>query len=211
MKDAERIKLKICGMRKQENILDVAGLNPDYMGFIFYEGSKRFVGNNFSLPILFPSSVQRIGVFVNATTQEILRLADKHTLDFVQLHGTEPVEQCTELREKGLNIIKAFGIGDGFDFEIVSPYKKIVDYFLFDTKGKNFGGNGAVFDWATLRKYDQSVPFFLSGGISPLNIKGVSALEGMNLHAVDVNSGVESEAGIKDVELVRRLMDLKFE
>ena len=210
MKDAERIKIKICGMRQQGNILDIADLHPDYMGFIFYEGSKRFVGNNFSLPILFPPSVQRIGVFVNATTQEILWLANLHTLDFVQLHGTESVEQCIELRKKGLNIIKAFGIGDDFDFKVVSPYKKTVDYFLFDTKGKNFGGNGAVFDWAALKEYDQSVPFFLSGGISLRNIKGVRAVEGMNLHAVDVNSGVESEAGIKDVELVRRLMETRI-
>ena len=197
-------------MRQRENILEVASLHPDYMGFIFYKGSKRFVGNDFGLPTLFPASVKRIGVFVNAPTQEILKLVDQHLLDFVQLHGDEPLEQCAELRLNGLKIIKAFRIGSDFDFKTLSPYRKVVDYFLFDTKGKDFGGNGAVFDWTTLRKYDQSVPFFLSGGISPLNIKEVSALEGMNLHAVDVNSGVERDAGMKDVELIRGLMDFKI-
>ncbi len=198
-------------MRQRENILEVASLHPDYLGFIFYNGSKRFVGNDFELPPSLPTSVKKIGVFVNAPSQEIHKLVDQHLLDFVQLHGDEPPEQCAGLRSSRLKVIKAFRIGHDFDFEALSPYREVVDYFLFDAKGKDFGGNGVAFDWTTLRKYDQSVPFFLSGGISVLNIKEVSTLVGMNLHALDVNSGVEQEVGMKDVELVRRLMDIKFE
>lgn len=210
MRNTGEIKLKICGMRHEENILAVAELFPDYMGFIFYEGSRRFVGKDFTIPAEFPSAIKRIGVFVNESTQEILRLADKHALDFIQLHGSESVEQCAEIRKKGLGVIKAFAVAQDFDFNNVLPFEKVVDYFLFDTKGKDFGGQGVPFDWNILKRYDQRVSFFLSGGISPVNVTGVSALKGMNLHALDVNSGVEQEVGIKDVELVKKLNNLKI-
>ena len=94
-------------------------------------------------------------------------------------------------------------MSNDFDFEEVKSYRSDVNYFLFDTKGRDFGGNGVVFDWKILEKYDQEIPFFLSGGISPDNVVGVRSLKGMNLHALDVNSGVESGVGIKDVEKVR--------
>ena len=209
-KDDNMIQLKVCGMYEVENIRQVAALLPDYMGFIFYRMSRRFVGDAFRIPEGFPASIKRVGVFVNETTHEIMRLTNKHALSYVQLHGNESVDQCRELRAQGLVVIKVFAVSNDFDFEEVKPYRNNVDYFLFDTKGKDFGGNGVVFDWKILEKYDQGIPFFLSGGISPDNVVGVQSLAGMNLHALDVNSGVESGVGIKDVEKIREFQDLKI-
>ena len=205
MSGRKNILLKVCGMREAENIRQVASLHPDYMGFIFYRSSPRFVGDDFAMPDHFPSEIKRVGVFVNEVTAEIGHLAQKHTLDYVQLHGDESVEQCSELRALGIKVIKVFSIGNEFDFNHIMMYEDCVDFFLFDTKGRDFGGNGIVFDWTMLQNYSQNVPFFLSGGISPGTIVGVDVLKGMNLHAVDVNSGVECSPGIKDVELVRKL------
>ncbi len=204
------IRLKVCGMREAENIRDVAALHPDYMGFIFYRNSKRFVSDEFSISDDFPATIKRVGVFVNEMSQEIIRLADKHALDYVQLHGTESAEQCDELRSHGLGIIKVFTIANDFDFGEVNSYRNNVDYFLFDTKGKNFGGNGIAFNWEVLERYDQEISFFLSGGISPDNVAGVRSLKGMNLHALDVNSGVESEVGVKDVMKIREFENFRI-
>ncbi len=197
--------LKVCGMRNRENILQVAGVRPDYMGFIFFKDSKRFVGKEFQIPEDFPATVKRVGVFVNEDISEIRRLTAKHSLDFVQLHGEETVEMCSELKKEGIGIIKVFSIGDTFDFQNLKPYNEVVDFFLFDTKGKNYGGSGLTFNWRTLESYDQEIPFFLSGGISPDNIRDLALLNEMNLHALDINSKVEQEPGLKDIGLIRQI------
>lgn len=200
------VRLKVCGMRDKSNILAVARLKPDYMGFIFYRKSKRFVGAGFTLPVDFPSDVQKVGVFVNEPVVNILEWVKKLPLDLVQLHGDEPPADCRELKTVGVKVIKVFSIGNEFDFGALDPYKKVVDYFMFDTKGPDYGGTGTRFDWKILEKYDQSIPFFLGGGLSSSNVERVSMLKGMNLHAVDVNSGVEVEPGLKDVAMVKQLM-----
>jgi phosphoribosylanthranilate isomerase len=194
-----KIKLKVCGMRDAANIMAVAALHPDYMGFIFYDQSPRFVGNYFLLPKEFPDNVTKVGVFVNETTRNIKREAQILGLHYVQLHGNESVTQCEELKGEGIKVIKVFSVNDDFDFNVTKPYKKTADYFLFDTKGKNHGGNGQAFNWSVLNNYDQEIPFFLSGGLSPDNINEVSSLKGMNLHALDVNSGVEIAPALKNI------------
>ncbi len=197
--------LKICGMRMEENIRQVAALRPDYIGFIFSENSKRFVGEEFRVPEKFPATIKRVGVFVNQDISKIRRVTARYSLDFVQLHGEEPVEMCAELKRDGIGVIKVFSIGDNFDFRILEHYKRAVNLFLFDTKGIASGGNGQAFNWRILDSYDQEIPFFLSGGISLDNIKDVSLLNKMNLHALDVNSRVELEPGVKDIGLIRQL------
>lgn len=186
-------------MRDSKNILEVASLNPDYMGFIFYEGSKRFVGSNFTIPKSLPEKVKRVGVFVNATIVNILDKVSQYKLDFVQLHGDEPVEMCKELRIK-TGVIKVFRIDESFDFNSTSKFNSSVDFFLFDTKSENYGGTGQAFNWNLLKNYDQQIPFFLSGGLSIENIDQVSRLKDLNIHALDFNSQVESEPGIKDLD-----------
>jgi phosphoribosylanthranilate isomerase len=199
------LKVKICGMRYSENILEVAALRSDFMGFIFYAQSPRCVQPDFKIPMEFPSSIKRVGVFVNEDSDKIINTVRQHDLDFVQLHGDESVKQCLELKKLGVSVIKAFSIGEDFYFKIIDPYKKVVDFFLFDTKGKFYGGNAAVFDWNIMNQYDQEVPFFLSGGLSPQNIHGIKSLSGMNIHALDFNSGVETKPGVKDTSRISQV------
>lgn len=192
-------------MRDQKNIGEVAGTGPDYLGFIFYHESPRFVGEDFEMPEI-GRLTKKVGVFVNAPTEEILAKAVIHELDFVQLHGTEPIEQCQELRQHNILIIKAFSIDDKFNFQHTKSYHGAADYFLFDTKGKLFGGNATRFDWSILARYDQQTPFFLSGGLRPEHMDEVKVLTNMNIHAIDINSGVEVAPGLKDVSKVEQVI-----
>lgn len=204
----KNLKLKICGMKDAVNIMSVASLSPDYMGFIFYGKSPRFVGEDFLLPKDFPGSINRVGVFVNETTDRIKSIVSGWKFDFVQLHGDETVRQCDELKAEGIKIIKVFSIHDQFDFNVTKAYKKSSDYFLFDTKGKYYGGNARTFDWRVLHRYDQEIPFFLSGGLSPENIIQVGELRSMNIHALDVNSGVEVSPGLKSIEKIKQVVTI---
>jgi len=199
-----RIKLKICGMRDSVNISEVAGVRPDYMGFIFYKDSPRYVGENVEFPPI-SSSIQKVGVFVNEQTERIIRNVNDYQLDLVQLHGNETIDQCKKLKDAGIEIIKAFSVDEDFNFNVINPFKKYVRYFLFDTKGKYYGGNAKTFSWEILKKYDQELSFFLSGGVSPDNVNGIVDLKGMNIHAVDVNSGVEDSPGLKRIGKVKEL------
>lgn len=195
------MKLKICGMRDKNNIREVSAIGVDYMGFIFYPKSPRYVGDNFEMPVL-PSSIKKVGVFVNAATDEMKRKSKDLGLDYLQLHGQETIEQCSELTQNDIRVIKVFSIDDHFDFELTKPYKGVAEFFLFDTKGKYYGGNAATFNWQILEAYDQEVPFFLSGGIGPDNIGEIDKLKDMNLHAIDANSGVEINPAMKDIPKV---------
>lgn len=208
MTEKRTIEMKVCGMRERDNIRDVAQLLPDYMGFIFYDKSPRYVGDEFVIADDFPAGIKRVGVFVNATTEQILRHAAECSLDFVQLHGGEAVAQCEDLKSHGLGVIKVFSVDELTDFSETAKYNHAVDYFLFDTRGKYFGGNAKTFDWSILEKYDQSVPFFLSGGITPENVEGVKTLSRLNLKAIDINSGVEVRPAFKDVKKIGTVKDV---
>jgi phosphoribosylanthranilate isomerase len=207
MSDGQKIEIKICGMRDAENIMHVASLSPQYFGFIFYPHSPRFVGNNFTIPSSLSSSIKRVGVFVDASNDVIISKAKLVGFDFVQLHGRESAEGCQELKESGLKVIKVFSVDDDFNFQATNPYKNAADYFMFDTKGKYYGGNAKTFNWDVLTKYDQEIPFFLSGGLSPENVQNIKDIKNMNLHALDFNSGVEISPGIKSKEKVETVME----
>jgi len=196
------IAIKICGMRDRENIMAVASLRPQYLGFIFYPKSPRFVGERFDIPANLPASINRVGVFVNEANAVIIKKSKLLKLDLAQLHGNESPGQCDELKATGIGIIKVFSIDDDFNFDLTKPYREVVDYFLFDTKGKYYGGNAKPFNWEILGKYDQEVPFFLSGGLSPDNVNALGDIQKMNLHALDLNSGVEISPGLKDLQKV---------
>lgn len=210
------MKLKVCGMKYQDNIIEVATLQPDYLGFIFYEKSSRYVDG--TIPKL-PKSIKKVGVFVNATLEYIVYKTATHQLDAVQLHGEESPQFCAELKAnlnkdvipneandenlKKVEIIKVFSIKDEFDFSILESYENVCDYFLFDTKGKLPGGNGYTFNWNVLKDYPSSKPYFLSGGIgleAMDNIKMFLEIEASkHCLAMDINSQFEIEAGLKDV------------
>jgi phosphoribosylanthranilate isomerase len=199
-------KLKICGMKDMENILEVSAAAPDYMGFIFYKASPRYVGDDFEIPQGVDSRIKRVGVFVNESTEVIIQLVKKHQLDTVQLHGEEPPSQCQTLKALGVEVIKVFSIDSQFDFSSLIPYETVVDYFLFDTRGKLRGGNGIPFDWRMIDGYKGHVPFFLSGGIDSENVTEVKKLKHKQLFAIDVNSGIEDRPGIKNKEKLNVLL-----
>lgn len=197
------MKLKICGMKYPENILEVGALLPDYMGFIFWEKSARYF--NGTIPELI-KTIKKVGVFVNQSLEEILEKVVKHNLQAVQLHGNESVEFVSELKKqlsKKIEIIKVFSADENFDFEIIKPFEPFCDYFLFDTKGKLPGGNGTTFDWSILKNYNSKKPFFLSGGIGMKELKAIEEISKSSLpiYAVDVNSKFEIEPGLKNRNL----------
>ena len=195
------MKLKVCGMKSVENIKSIADLNPDYMGFIFYDESKR----NFEgiIPEL-PRSIKKTGVFVNEYVEIVVSLIEEYKLEAVQLHGDESVAYIQQLKE-GIRQAQLDSIKDNFDFEILKPYENEVGYFLFDTKGEERGGNGVKFDWSVLKEYPYSKPFFLSGGIGPNDAEQVKEIKvaGMPIYAVDVNSKFESKPGVKNSNEVK--------
>ena len=197
------MKLKICGMKYPENILEVGALLPDYMGFIFWEKSARYF--NGEIPELI-GTIKKVGVFVNQSQEEILEKVIKYNLQAVQLHGNESVDFLPELKKKLPNkteIIKVFSADENFDFEIIKPFEAVCDFFLFDTKGKLPGGNGITFDWTILKKYKFEKPFFLSGGIGINELKAIEEISKTNLpiYGIDVNSKFEIEPGLKNKNL----------
>lgn len=178
------------------------------MGFIFYTGSPRYVGNQFKWirEIEIGSDTQKVGVFVNEPVKNILETASQTGIEYIQLHGKESPETCSTLKEYGLQVVKVFSVGEDFSFKDMEIYVRWADYFLFDTRGKFVGGNGIPFDWSILEKYPYNIPFFLSGGIGPDNIAHVKYLQHPMLYGVDVNSRLESGPGIKDPGLIDRFM-----
>ncbi|RXR19163.1 phosphoribosylanthranilate isomerase [Flavobacterium amnicola] len=197
------MKLKICGMKYPNNILETAQLKPDYLGFIFYEKSPRYFYGG--LPTINPS-IQKVGVFVNASLEEILAKIKQYDLQIIQLHGNESPEFCHLLKHINTTIIKVFAVDDAFEFSQIYPYESVCDYFLFDTKGKNPGGNGTSFNWQLLQQYPSKKPFFLSGGIGLEDIEKIKQLN-LPIHAIDVNSKFESLPGLKNRQQLILLQD----
>jgi len=198
------MKIKVCGMKHMNNILSVADLQPDYMGYIFYERSKRHFDGD--IPDL-DTAIKKTGVFVNEELSEIIKKVKKYDLRAVQLHGDETVSFCKELKKNlgsTIELIKAFSISEDFDFDALSSYKEACDYFLFDTKGKDRGGNGSLFNWKLLNKFHHQKKFFLSGGIGLEELEMLSEFlqteAGQYCYAIDLNSKFESEPGLKKIE-----------
>ena len=200
------LKVKVCGMVDALNTFEVDQLCPDFLGFIFYPQSPRYVGSNFQIPKI--GTAKRVGVFVNQPIGYVMGQIKRHHLDGVQLHGSELAEYAEEIKQLGVTVIKAFSIHNGFDFRPLSTYNAAVDYFLFDAKGEHFGGNGVAFDWDILNQYVGSIPFFLSGGISLVNIYQAFNVRHPLIAGVDVNSGVEVKPGFKDIDKVRSIIQI---
>jgi phosphoribosylanthranilate isomerase len=202
------VRLKICGMRDAGNISQVASLEPDYMGFIFYEKSKRFVGelDPASLSEM-PENIGRVGVFVNHDLKEVVHLAEKFDLNLLQLHGNESAAYVQELKQllegRDIKLMKAFGIDENFDFTLLNEYETEVDYFLFDTQTPDHGGSGKLFNWELLNGYTLNKPYFLSGGIGLESVEALQTIDDKRLFAIDVNSKFETEPGIKDISKLK--------
>lgn len=193
--------IKVCGMREGENIRAVEALGIDWMGFIFWGKSSRFVSK---LPTYLPTKAKRVGVFVNENLEQLKRIVDDYSLDIIQLHGSESPEFAQQLRDRV--VIKAFSIATIDDLEQTKPYAGVVDFFLFDTKAQLPGGNGQQFDWNILENYDGDTPFLLSGGIGPDDSEHVCNFHHPRCIGIDLNSRFESEPAIKDVVALRRFL-----
>ncbi len=202
-----KLKLKICGMKQASNIAAVAALEPDYMGFIFYPKSPRFISEISAELIKYvPPSIKTTGVFVDEELEIVKACIIKYNLKAVQLHGKETVDYCAALKTSGVEVIKAFGIGQDFDFQQLAPYVDVVDAFLFDTQTPAHGGSGKVFDWTLLAAYPFNQPYFLSGGIDLVYASTINEIKDPRLYAIDVNSRFELEPGLKDVEKLREFI-----
>ena len=201
----KNLRIKVCGMRDPENIRDVLKLEIDFMGFIFYRSSPR---NAKIIPdgIDF-GNTKKVGVFVNSTVGEIIKTTMSFGLDYIQLHGEETPEFCREVKNTGKKIIKVFSVGDDFDFSVCEEYMDVAEYFLFDTKGELKGGNGELFDWNKLEEYYLAKPFLLSGGISPEHKESVKKFSHPQFAGIDINSGFETEPGIKNYKSIKKFLN----
>ncbi len=187
------------------NVREISEASPDYMGFIFYSGSKRFVGNEPCIKIFLnvPGGTEKVAVFVNETPEVVIGIAERYGIGTVQLHGNETPLFCSIIRSSGLSVIKAFGIDHHFNFKLLVPYLYVCDYFLFDMKSERHGGSGLKFDWALLERYDLDKKFFLSGGIGSDDADRIRSFTHRQLYCVDINSRFEISPGVKDPVIVR--------
>jgi Phosphoribosylanthranilate isomerase len=189
------LKIKICGMKFE--IQKISNLLPDFMGFIFYPNSPRFVGFNFEIPKI-KKEILKVGVFVNELEENILKIEKKNKLDFIQLHGTESPFYCEKLFQKKLKLIKSFRIDNFFSFEKIVDYIPFCTYLLFDSNTVHYGGSGKKFSWEKLYQYTLHVPFFLSGGIELQDFDKIKNFSHPRMFGVDINSKFEIYPGKKD-------------
>lgn len=194
------MKIKVCGLREDGNIEAVAALKPDYLGFIWYAQSPRYVYrlSEETLKAL-PANIIKTAVFVNENADVIRSLVKQFGFQAVQLHGNETPEFCAELKSE-VTVLKAFGVDEQFDFNKLTPYAGMVDYFLFDTKTPKHGGSGQIFNWDVLNDYQLDVPFFLSGGLSLENLAEIKKVNHPAFYGVDLNSRFEIAPGLKSIE-----------
>ncbi|WP_213189031.1 phosphoribosylanthranilate isomerase [Cloacibacterium caeni] len=199
------MKLKVCGLTKMDQIQELISLNTDFLGFIFYEKSPRFVLNHLSLEgILAINHQGKVGVFVNETIEKIAEISEKAKLNFIQLHGDEDEEFILSLSQrlsKDVKIIKVFRVGTQ-NLKLETWNLEQIYYFLFDTDSKAFGGTGKTFDWQILNEIEIPKPYFLSGGISLENIHQLSTINQQPI-VLDINSKFETESGIKNLEKIK--------
>lgn len=205
------MKIKVCGMRDIENINELTQLKPDLMGFIFYPKSKRYFGG-LSIPKLNEDEIASVGVVVNLPYDQLIQLQLKNNFEYIQLHGDESPDYVTRLKSEGIKIIKAFQIDESFEWNTLDAYQSNVEYFLFDTASKQYGGTGNSFDWNLLQNYKLSKGFFLSGGINIQDIAKIKSLQIPMLYGVDINSRFELNPGIKDISLINEFIKgLRYE
>jgi phosphoribosylanthranilate isomerase len=201
--------IKVCGLREPENIRALEAVcDIDFMGFIFYPPSKRYLSDNREvIDAVRRCGKKKVGVFVNETVENMQRKAELYCLDYLQLHGAETPGACDALRTEGYGVIKTFSIASASDFETADSYRGCVDYLLFDTKSAAYGGFGKRFDWTLLNKYNTDIPFLLSGGLSPDCLQDILSFRHHQFAGLDINSGFELSPGIKDAKLIKGFVE----
>jgi phosphoribosylanthranilate isomerase len=201
------MRIKVCGMTRLDQLIKLDELGVEFAGFIFYPKSPRYI-KKFHLSALDVKreklNINRVGVFVNASAEEILKTVDDWRLQMVQLHGDESPKFCEHISNH-ITTIKAFRIGpdENIDWKIY-PYRDSADMYLFDTVGVNYGGTGIQFDWHVLEKAQINKPYFLSGGIGAEDVDKIKQFipRQKDLFSIDVNSRFEISPGVKDMDLI---------
>lgn len=205
---ADQTKVKICGITNLEDARFASGAMVDYLGFIFTEKSKRYIDpEKAGAMINWLEGPEKVGVFMNQPLDDVNLLAKFSGIDYVQLHGQETIEYCQLIEKPIIKVIHVGASSTKVELETeVALYSEVAKFLLFDTKSNGeFGGTGKTFDWSLLNGIAGDKPFFLAGGLTPDNVS--EAIDIVNPYAVDVNSGVEEEPGLKDFEKIERLME----
>ena len=197
--------IKVCGMRAEENMRAVEALHVDWMGFIFYPKSPRYVGETLTY---IPEQVKRAGVFVNEDIDQLLILAERNRLDIIQLHGDESEEYCKAIKMRGFIVIKVIGVTatEAFPSEATDRYRGCCDFFLFDTRTDLYGGTGRKFRWELLASYQGDIPFLLSGGIMPEDVESIQSFSHPKFAGIDLNSGFEISPAVKDAQVLENFI-----
>ncbi|AZQ45055.1 phosphoribosylanthranilate isomerase [Nonlabens ponticola] len=206
--------IKVCGMRETSNIDELQQLDIDFMGIIRYPKSKRYVDDQQKAAIeQCTMNKGTVGVYVNASLQDILQDIIPLQMDVVQLHGDEDSAFAKALLELDIKVFKAFQITDDFDFDILKDWEQLAEayqgklFFLFDTATKNYGGSGKKFNWQLLDNYQGMVPFLLSGGIAPDDAESIKNIKHDMFLGVDLNSRFEDEPGIKNIKAIKGFVE----
>lgn len=201
------MRIKVCGMTQIDQVEKLPGLGATFAGFIFYPKSPRYVFRHItSAQIKKVNTINKVGVFVNASVEEVLLMVDECRLHMVQLHGDESPKYCERIADY-VSVVKAFRLSDNDSIQwMINPYMDVCDMFMFDTMGAGYGGTGKKFDWNVLKGNEIGKPFFLSGGIQPEDTAALKEFEkepvAKALFAIDINSKFESSPGIKDMDKV---------
>jgi phosphoribosylanthranilate isomerase len=195
--------VKVCGIKSSLNLRDISKIGVDMVGFNFFRQSPRYMEEK-SFPL--PNHLKKVGVFVNATIDEIQEKISAYQLDFVQLHGDETLSFTMDVHQI-IPTIKVFRIGYGIDSTCLNEYS-FCHYFLFDTASRLYGGSGVKFDWNMLKSVDVKVPFFLSGGIGPEDVTEILNLKRQNdqFAGIDINSKFETFPGFKDIQKISQFL-----
>jgi phosphoribosylanthranilate isomerase len=202
------MRVKVCGMTQPDQVEALADLGVTFAGFIFYPKSPRYVFKHMTITqIKKVNNINKVGVFVNSTIEEVLHLVDECRLSMVQLHGDESPKYCEKIADY-VSVVKAFRLSDNDSVEwMIRPYMDVCDMFMFDTMGVGYGGTGKKFDWSVLKNSTIGKPFFLSGGIEPGDEENLKTFEeepvARALFAIDINSKFELSPGVKDMEKIK--------
>jgi len=205
------MRIKVCGMTQAEQVEELSKLGATFAGFIFYPKSPRFVFRYLTSSQLKKiNSINKVGVFVNASIEEVLLMVDECRLHMVQLHGDESPKYCERLADY-VSVVKAFRLSDNDSIEwMIRPYMDVCDMFMFDTMGSGYGGTGKKFDWNMLKGSSIGKPFFLSGGIQPDDTEALKRFAeepvAKSLFAIDINSKFETAPGVKDMKMVGKFI-----
>jgi phosphoribosylanthranilate isomerase len=205
------MRIKVCGMTMPEQVETLPDLGATFAGFIFYPKSPRYVFRHLtSAQIKKINTINKVGVFVNSSVEEVLLMVDECRLHMVQLHGDESPKYCERIADY-VSVVKAFRISDNDSIEwMIRPYMDVCDMFMFDTMGAGYGGTGKKFDWNMMKGSSIGKPFFLSGGIQPEDTQALKEFEtepvSKALFAIDINSKFETSPGVKDMKRVEKFI-----